>query len=330
MSASEIRVEQFDSRVLADNPLGDPSRRPVHLVLPAGFEDGHKRYPVTFLLAGFAGSGASFVSYSCWDETVPEILDRLVAQGRARPMILVMPDAVTRFGGSQYLNSTATGRYQDYLLELVEWVDRSFPTIPEREARAVAGKSSGGFGALRLGMDHPEVFGLVADHSGDKYFDYCYYPMLPKAQRAASRMADLAQVLENPREAFPKDQAFRDVMELAALSSCYSPEPAAPGGFEFPVDLTTGETRPAVWTRWRAQDPLERLATSKDALRSLRLLYLDCGRNDEFFLDVGMRLLHRRLEQHQIPHSFQEHDGGHFDLRYRYAFSLEAISRAFG
>src|SRR3989304_1007343 len=132
MSSSKIRVEMVRSGVLQGNALGDPVERPVHVYLPSDYAKTGERYPVAFLLAGFAGSGASFLDYEAWDETIRQRMDRLAASGRIRPMLLVLPDATTRFGGSQYINSTATGRYQDYLLELVDWADHTFRTRPAR------------------------------------------------------------------------------------------------------------------------------------------------------------------------------------------------------
>jgi len=328
MGSSEIRSEVIRSEALEGNALGDPVERRVVVYLPPGYSPSSERYPVVFLLAGFAGSGASFLNYDPWDDDIQQRMDRLIAAGSARPMILILPDAVTRYGGSQYINSTATGRYQDYLIELVDWADHSFRTIPRREARAIAGKSSGGFGALRMAMDHPEVFGLVGDHSGDKYFEYCYLPGLPRLHRALQGVTDLEALLREPRRAEPHDQAFRDVMELAAMSSCYSPNPSEPRGFDFPVHLETGALRDEIWQRWLSHDPLLRLDDSVDALRSLRLLYLDWGRADEFYLNVGGRLFHRRLEARGIPHVLEEHAGGHFRLNARLDHSLAAISRA--
>ena len=330
MGSSQIRSELFRSQVLQGNALGDPSERLVHVVLPADYADGDERFPVVFLLAGFTGTGASFLKYEAWEEDILQRMDRLVASGRVRPMILILPDAMTRFGGSQYINSAATGRYQDYLLELVDWADHSLRTLPQREARAIAGKSSGGFGALRMAMDHPEAFGLVGDHSGDKYFEYCYFPELRRFHRALEAQEDLDGLLRDPQRARPHDQAFRDVMELAAMSSCYSPHPETPFGFDFPIDLATGAVRPEIWERWREHDPLVRLSSAVEPLRSLRLLYLDCGAQDEFYLNVGMRLFHEALEAERIPHQYVEHDGGHFGLNHRLDHSLEAISRAVG
>src|SRR5262249_18433230 len=110
-----------------------------------------------------------------------ERCDALIAAGMPE-MILVLPDCYTRFGGSQYLDSTATGRYETHVVaELVPWADRTYRTLAVRAHRGVAGKSSGGFGALTLGMRHPELFAAVACHSGDMLFEYCYRVDFPKA-----------------------------------------------------------------------------------------------------------------------------------------------------
>jgi enterochelin esterase family protein len=328
MSSSEIRAELFLSRALEGNALRDPVERLVHVYLPAAYASGAERFPVVFLLAGFTGTGASFLKYEAWEEDIHQRMDRLVAGGRVRPMILVLPDAMTRFGGSQYINSSATGRYQDYLLELLDWVDHSFRTVARREARAIAGKSSGGFGAVTMAMDHPEAFGLVGDHSGDKYFEFCFLPGLPRFHRAVSKLEDLETLLADPRRARPHDQAFREVMEMAAMSSCYSPNPQSPRGFDFPIDVATGAFLPEVWARWKAHDPLVRLPGAVEALRSLQLLYLDCGALDEYYLNVGTRLFHDALQAHSIAHIYELHGGGHSGLNERLDHSLEAFSRA--
>lgn len=328
MSPVEIYKEIVPSESLKGNALGDPTERPVHVVLPPGDASSRERLPVVFLLAGFGGSGASYFDYEAWDETLPQMIERLLTEGRIRPMILVLPDAMTRYGGSQYINSPATGRYQDYLLELLDWTERTFRTRAEPASRAIVGKSSGGFGALRMVMDRPGVFGLVADHSGDKYFEFAHRASFPRLQRTLESFKDIEAALDDPRAYRPHDQAFRDLMEAAALSACYSPNPASRRGFDLPIDLETGALREDVWQRWLAHDPLVLLETRADALRDLRLIYLDCGRLDEFHLHVGMRLFHQRLDQLGIRHLYAEHDEGHFNISHRYAHSLEAISNA--
>src|SRR6185369_12700792 len=144
--------------------------------------DSDHRYPSVYMLAGFTGRGLTHLNDAAWEEPLPARLDRLIAERRIRPMIVVMPDCFTKYGGSQYINSSATGRYEDHVIdELVPFIDKSYRTLPDRENRVVMGKSSGGYGAMVLGMRHPDVFGLVADHSGDKYFEYCYRSEFPKS-----------------------------------------------------------------------------------------------------------------------------------------------------
>jgi enterochelin esterase family protein len=295
--------------------------------LPPGYDDGQQRYPAVYLLAGFTKKGASYLNFEAWEENLQERLDRLIGQGDVRPMIVFLPDAFTRLGGSQYINSGATGRYQDYLLELVEWCDRRFRTIPRPSARAVAGKSSGGFGALRLALDRPGVFGLVADHSGDKYFEMCYGPALPRFLQASAQR-DVEALFRDPWSAHPHDQSFFDILEVLALSACYSPAPGSRLGFDLPLDLETGEIREEVWQRWSEHDPLRILETKGDSLRDLALLFLDCGSRDEYNIHVGSRLFHRRLGLLGIPHVYEEFEAGHFNIHYRYDVSLTAISRA--
>src|SRR4051812_9723383 len=142
-----VELPELPSAVLADNPLGDPATRAVPIILPPGYATSTRRYPVIVVLAGFTGKGLSLLNEDPWQPNLAERLDRLYAGGMPH-VIIVLPDCFTRYGGSQYLNSGATGRYEDYLLaEVIPFVDAHYRTIPTPERRAVAGKSSGGYGA---------------------------------------------------------------------------------------------------------------------------------------------------------------------------------------
>lgn len=99
-------------------------------------------------------------------------------------------------------------------------------------------------------------------------------------------------------------------------------------GIDFPFDLKTGEWRPEVWERWRAWDPVNRVARSKAALRRLRLVYIDCGTKDEFNLIWGARTLHAKLGAMGIRHVYEEFEDGHMSITYRYDTSLPLLSRA--
>jgi len=327
-ATSRIQIESFHSRALEGNPLGDPVVRRVPVYLPPGYEQGDTRYPTVYLLAGFTGRGTMMLNDSLWEETIQQRMDRLIAAGKVRPMLLVLPDASTRYGGSQYLNSSATGRYEDHILELVDYIDRRYRTLPDRNYRAVAGKSSGGYGATMLAMRHPDVFGLVADHSGDKYFELCYKPDFPRFLRYYARAGEdgWRQMLANPGAVRPKDGDFFAALNVSAMAACYSPNPDSPLGFDLPFDPYTGELRPEVWARWEALDPVNLVHQHADALRSLRLLFFDCGTRDEYNLQYGARIFAERLCALEIPFIHQEFDDGHRNISYRYDVSLALIS----
>src|SRR6266498_3165652 len=116
-------------------------------------------------------------SRSAFRPTTPERIDELFAGDTVPPAIVVLTDAWTSLGGSQYLNSPGTGRYLDYLCdEIVPFVDERYATLPSREHRGVTGKSSGGYGAMVVPMLRPDVFGALASHAGDALFELCYLP----------------------------------------------------------------------------------------------------------------------------------------------------------
>jgi enterochelin esterase family protein len=332
-------IETIPSQVLRDNPLADPFERKVPVYLPPGYDESETRYPVVYLLTGFTGRGTLLINDATFEENIQERLDRLIGSGQVQPLIVVMPDCFTRYGGSQYLNSSATGRYEDHLIdELVPFIDEHYRSRAEAGYRAVAGKSSGGYGALVQGMRHPEVFGAVACHSGDMYFDYAYKPDFIKFLDATTRhnitsYETLYYFLNGfSPKMHPKPANFFDLIHIAAMAACYSPNPASPTGFDLPFEFHTGKLRPAVWQRWLDQDPVTMLENEAHltALRRLKLLYLDCGNRDEYALHYGARIFSQRLAGFDIPYVHEEFDGGHRSTSFRYDVSLKAISEAFG
>src|SRR6185369_8195523 len=213
-----------------------------------------------------------------WSLALDDRMNALIDSGRCGEMILVMPDAFTRYGGSQYIDSSATGRYGEHVArELVAWVDARYRTRADRAHRGIAGKSSGGYGALVHGFLHPEIFGAVACHSGDMYFDYCYRADVPKFCSLVQRVGGIEAWLEAFEAKPQKKHDDLSALNIVAMAAAYSPNPAAPLGIDLPCDLETGAFRPEVWARWLEHDPIQMLERSADALRSLALLYLDCG-----------------------------------------------------
>ncbi|MBS1796043.1 MAG: esterase [Acidobacteria bacterium] len=325
MNCGTIVCLQHKSRVLENNPCNDKYIRDVYVYLPPGYGE-NREYPAVYVLTGFTGRGKMLLNDAAFTPNFAERMDKLIDAGKIRPMIAVLPDCFTHYGGSQYLNSPATGDYEDYLTkEIVPFVDETFNTIKHKNARAVMGKSSGGYGALVMALRHADLFGLACSTSGDAYFEHCYLSDIPKAFRA---------IKGDPRgfvEKFWDEDQKKGKDDFAGfniigMSACYSPNGS---DFELPFDLETGAIRADVWARWLAHDPVRLVEKSVENLKSLRLLYIDAGTRDEFALDLGARILCEQLKRFDIPHIHEEFDDGHFNINYRQNRSLELISEHF-
>ena len=313
-----VEMRPLESECLRDNALGDPHVREVPVYLPPGAEAGDQRYPVIYLLAGLTGRGQSMLETHPWKRGVVSRMDSAMAAGEVPPAILVMPDCFTKLGGSQYVNSSAVGLYEDHVVEeLVPFVDQHYPTLSGR--RAVCGKSSGGFGALHLGMRHPDLFPIVASISGDCCFEYTFGGEFLACLRGLTKFeGDPARFLESFYEEPNLSGDGHSILNVLAMAACYSPNPESPLGFDLPIDLHTGERIDEIWQRWLAFDPVVACESHADALRSLEWLYVECGIKDEFHLQWGARVLARKLEALKISFDHAEHDGGHFGIDSRY------------
>lgn len=323
-----VRIEAFESRLLAGNPLGDPTTRRVPVYLPPGAADG-ARFPVLFALAGFTGTGLSFLNYDFYQPNLPELLDALIAGGQMPPCVVVMVDSMTALGGNQFIDSSAVGPWARHITEeLVPWAEATLPVLPGREHRGVFGKSSGGYGALMMGLEQADTFAAVASHSGDCYFDYCYRADFPAAIDGLRKAGGLGAWLKTWRQPPRLPSSSFPALTIVAMSAFYSPEPSAPHGFVLPFDETTGEERADVFARWKTRDPVQLVATRADALKRLRWFFFDCGTRDEYHLHHGARLLHARCEAAGVPHVFESFDDGHRSISYRYRESLPRLVRA--
>ncbi len=318
MMAGQVVYSQHESRVLKNNPLGDPHIRRFPVYLPPGYDDHQAAagYPVIFGITGFTGYGDLYLQGGMFRQPFNEMLDELIKAGKMPPVIYVMPNCLTYYGGSQYVNSSAVGDYEDYIVqELVPFIDANFATTGQR---GIMGGSSGGIGSFTLAAKHPDVFCAFADHSGDSAFEYCYLPDVPGFITAMEKYDyDLVKFKDSIHDrSIPKDKAFMGILNLVAMAACYSPNPAVePLGFELPFDIRTGEIRPELWHRWLAYDPVRMVEPYQANLRRLKFLYIDCGKKDQFNLLLGARQLHAGLERLGINHIYEEYDSDHFLLR---------------
>src|SRR5215471_8949914 len=164
----ELTVE---SEALRDNPLGDPATRPLFVWTPPAYDaEPERRFPSVYLLQGLTGQARAWFNVSPFAKGFPELLDETGIEA-----VVVLLDAFTAVGGSQFVDSPAIGLYGTYFTdEVVPLVDGRFRTLARREHRGVQGKSSGGYGAMVWGMLRPDLFGAFATHSGDALFEVSY------------------------------------------------------------------------------------------------------------------------------------------------------------
>ncbi|MFG2073749.1 alpha/beta hydrolase [Nonomuraea maritima] len=332
--AGRLDHHVVDSSLLRGNPLGDPHERPLMVYVPPGYDsEPDRRYPALYVLLGYTGHVAMWMNRTPFRQPYPELADAMFAAGDAPPAIVVYVDAWTALGGSQYLDSPGTGRYHTYLRdEIVPYVDEHYRTIPDRDHRAITGKSSGGYGAMVTAMLAPDVFGALATHAGDALFDVSYRPGFPALARRLRDMYD------GSYETFLRDfrgrvagtkQGDLELLEAYGYAAAYSAEPD--GAVRVPFDHT-GAVVPKVWQRWIDRDPVTMAAQPQyaEALRSMRAIWVDAGSRDEYFLDLGAVAFRQAILAAGVPEErifFELFDAGHGGIEYRYPLALAWLAR---
>jgi len=328
--AGRIDRGVIDSQLLRGNPLGDPHERPIWVYLPPGYDDSDERYPAVYVIQGYTGHLAMWANRTPFRQPFTETADAVFADGSVPGCLVVFVDAWTAYGGSQFVDSTGTGRYHSYLCEeVVAWVDARYRTIAERESRAISGKSSGGFGALITPMLRPDLFGSLASHAGDTLYELCYGTDFGKAARA---LRAYAPDIENwwrdfgARVRFTKSEDGL-LLSLYGVAACFSPGPDARPAL--PFDPRTGAIIDQVWQRWLAWDPVRMLDDHADALRSQRAIWIDAGTSDEYYLDLGATAFRDGLARIGVPDDrvhFELFDAGHAMIEYRYPLALRWLA----
>jgi hypothetical protein len=328
--AGRFEETSFESEALRGNPLGDPHVRPLWIYLPPGYDDEpDRRYASLYMIQGLTGQLDMWRNRAAFRRNFPELADDLFAAGDAPPCILVWVDCWTSLGGSQFLDSPGTGKYHTYLCdEVVPWVDGHYRTVAEAGNRGIAGKSSGGYGAMVTPMLRPDLFGGLATHAGDALFEACYLPEFRESARA------LRDEYEGSYERFWEDFRSRPALTKASdhvllncwcMAACYSTD--EDGTVRLPFDSDTGELIPEIWERWLAWDPVRMVPERAEAVRSLRAVYTDSGTKDEWYLDLGAEAFRRALAEVGVTDvHFELFDAGHMGIEYRYPLSLRYLA----
>jgi S-formylglutathione hydrolase FrmB len=314
------------SEALRGNPLGDPHERPLWVYVPPAYDhEPGRRYPTLYQIQGLTGQLDMWRNRPAFRPTVPELVDELFATGGAPPCLVVWVDAWTSLGGSQFLDSPGTGRYHTYLCdEVVPWVDAHYRTLAAPAHRGIAGKSSGGYGAMVTPMLRPDLFGGLATHAGDALFEVCYLPDFRASVRALRDQYggsfDAFWTDFRSRPAFTRESDGL-LLNDWCMAACYSTDPD--GTVRLPYDSTTGMLVPEVWERWLSWDPVRMVPRYADALCGLKAIYIDAGTRDEAYLDLGAEAFRQALVDVGVTGlHFELFAAGHSAIEYRYTLGL--------
>lgn len=286
---------KIHGRSLEGNLEGDAVDRDAVVILPPSYAaEPNRRYPVIYALHGYS------IGAEQWTQEirVPQTVEGAFAKG-AKEMIVVLPDAKTLHNGSMYSNSITTGNFEDYVSrDVVAYMDSHYRTIADRNSRGLVGHSMGGYGASRIGMKHPEVFGAL-------------YIMSPCCMSARSlggpdNASGAADPLSSVKSLADEEKLPFGVRAQLASAAAWSPNPKKP---PFYLDLPIGADRDAVLAKWAANAPLAFVDQYIANLRAYRAIAMDVGDQDGLRVDAGK--LHDLLDSYGVQNSFEIYPGTH-------------------
>jgi S-formylglutathione hydrolase len=298
---------------LRDNQLGEKDQRAIGVYLPPSYFTSDTRYPVVYYLPGFTDS--SMIGFS-----LPGDADKLVRSGTMRELIIVVANGANQLGGSFYVNSPVTGRWEDFIVDdVVSYVDSHYRSVAQASARAISGHSMGGFGALNIAMRHPDVFSVV----------YSLSPgLFDPNGLAESQMFELDGYIkrfiayEQRVEALPVEQARRAMLGspddfTLAYGLAFAPNlEKHPPYLDYPYTQANGKLvrDAAVWKKWDAGfgGIPEKIQHYRPNLMRLKGLVVDYGRQDEYaWIPKGCEYFGAQLSAADIPHELRSFEGGH-------------------
>jgi hypothetical protein len=312
----------FTSDALRGNALGDPHVRPLYVWQP---DDAAGPLPSVYVIQGMTGMTDAWFNVEPWSASYPDRIEALQPQA-----VVVLVDAFTAVGGSQYVDSPGIGNYHTYLCdELVPFVDANHPTAPDAAHRGIQGKSSGGYGSMITPLLRPDLFGGLATHAGDALFEVCYARDFAPAARALRDAygGSFDAFWEDFRSGRPVLSAPYDELLVNTYAMCAAYSSNDDGTVDLPFDLETGELVDEIWRRWLRFDPvvLAREPAHAETLRGRRGIWIDSGRSDEYHLELGATAFHREVVASGVPDDrvhFELFPGTHRGLTWRYALSL--------
>lgn len=309
LAAGSVREVVVPAPSLRGNLVGLPAEQKVAIYLPPSYATATtKRYPVVYLLHGIGDS------YEVWTNVwkVPAMADAVLSDAGSHEFLIVMPNAGGRFLGSYYANSPVIGRWEDFIADdLVKYVDANFRTLAKRESRGVTGHSMGGFGAIRLGMHHPEVFSAVYAISP------CCLDMVEDIGWGNPAWFDALKFtkLEDADQALQRGQFYP--VAILAFAQVITPNVSNPLFADLPIRVEGHELQPVepLYTKWMDFFPVAEVPRYRENLRSLRALRIEYGLDDQFaHIPVATRRFTDALAANRVPYAVDVYAGDHRHL----------------
>jgi enterochelin esterase-like enzyme len=293
-AAGTLEKITVHGKSLEGNLSADPADREVQVYLPPGYanEQG-RRYPVVYFLHGFSATAERYVAFL----SMPASIDRAIAEATLQDMIVVIPNAMSPYGGSMYSSSVTTGDWESFVAhDLVAYIDAHYRTLAKRESRGLSGHSMGGYGTLRIGMKNPDTFVALYSMSG-----CCLDP------RGVSP-ADAPLEKITSREEIAKMTPFS--LTTFAASAAWAPNNGRPPFF---LDLPTvnGEPQKDVLARYAANAPSVMVSQYASQLKRYSAIVMDIGLQDG--LIAGNKATHEALLRNGVEHVFETYEGDHMN-----------------
>jgi enterochelin esterase-like enzyme len=305
--AKPVKVEHIKvhGTALEGNLEGDAVDRDVIVFLPPSYDKEKKRrYPVVYALHGYS------IGAEQWTHEihVPQTVEGAFAKG-SQEMIVVLPDSKTVYNGSMYSSSVTTGDFEKFVWhDVVAYIDGHYRTIANRESRGLVGHSMGGYGASRIGMKHPEVFGALYIMS-----PCCMSPMTGGGPGPADQMKERAIAGEKKAAAAksPADLAAQSPGFAAAqyaTAAAWAPDPKNPPLY-FDLPTKDGVPQPEIVAKYSANAPLAFVDQYIGNLKQYRAISMDVGDQDGLRFDATK--LHTILDNYGVANSFEIYSGTH-------------------
>lgn len=301
-SAATSQIVEFTlkSAALNGNLVGINPARKIKVYLPASYQKSNQRYPVVYYFHTLGWSNEKLFA----DGKLQRTLDEAIRSGQLKDCLLVAGDFTGPGLGSFYSNAPGSGRWMDHITqELIPAIDQRFRTEKSALARAAVGDMIGGYAAIKLAMDYPDMVGSV----------YAMHPFgTATGETLMQSKPDWRQMNQAKSWQDLESNIYSRVFML--MAQAYLPNPDKPPFYaDLMVELKGDEliTNSTKVAKLRENFLLDsRLPTRAENLRQLRGFKMDWGRYDDNPDHVyANQKFTRMLDDFGVKHQAEEYSG---------------------